>query len=224
MRPLVRLTVGVGAVVAWFGVFAPMARDVLLKKRSLRFNTVNVHTLAAAVEWADNTGEIGGISPTIRSRIADDNDKIRALLARENQMCQAIWATLPEEMRTEIEEQLPYNTPPPALTDSRFVDPYTPALIQAILSTYGYRREAVTIPTQPPDSLSMSRMLMVTTQMVEAQSLEPDQVARILDAALALDAAQRSRVEHEHLLAMSLPKPLLELAIRMQLQQAPPRR
>jgi hypothetical protein len=139
-------------------------------------------------------------------------------------MCQAIWAILPEARRTQANAELPLHAPAPALTDPRFVDPYTPALIQAILRTYGYQRSDITLPTEPQTSLSMSNQLMVATQLINEEQLQPDQVAQILDAALRLDSAQRDRVRMEHELALSLPRPLLDLAIRMQLQRAPSRR
>jgi hypothetical protein len=224
VRPVLRLALGGIMVMVWFGVIAPQARGVLLQKRSLRFNTVNAHSLGFAVEWADQTGEIGGISLAVRTRIEEDSQEIRELMSSESQMCQAIWAILPEARRTQANAELPLHAPAPALTDPRFVDPYTPALIQAILRTYGYQRSDITLPTDPQTSLSMSNQLMVATQLINEEQLQPDQVAQILDAALRLDSAQRDRVRMEHELALSLPRPLLDLAIRMQLQRAPSRR
>ena len=197
MRPLVRLGLGGAFICAWMFSISPKLHDQLLQRRSLRSNTISAPTLKAALHRGDQSGEMGFIGPEERARIDADVLAVEALLQTEGILIQAIWAKLPKADRGQALEVLQSQQVPPPQPDPRFVDPYTPILIMALLKHHGYRRITLVIPTDNPTSLSYRDQILVAKMLVEDDKLDGDLAGQILDAAMQLDAAQRERVERE---------------------------
>ncbi len=215
MRPFIRIGFGIGLVVLWMFWISPRLHDQLLQRRSVRSNTISAPTLRTALLRADTMGTIAFITPEERAKIDEDVAAIESLLQLEGAYIRSIWAQLPQPERMQALEDLHSGEVPRPQPNPRFVDPYTPVLILAILNEYGYRRSPVGTSDDLPTSLSYRDQLLVSTSLVNEKQLSDEITAQILDAAMHLDKAQRERVEREHMLAMSLPPRLLDMAVHM---------
>jgi hypothetical protein len=217
MRPLVRLGVGVGVLALWGTLLAPRISHDLLHSRAKRSTTISMPTLKMA--WADleRRGEALPIDEDEQAAIQREAAAISEISLLEEQLISAIWAQIPDPDKPDALAAARADTEPPPLFDPRYVDPFGPAVIQAVIETYGYRRMSAPLPDMRASMSIRSRpeRMNATRSLILQRALSEDAAARILDAALRLTATQRERVRRERELSARLPDRLRELAARM---------
>jgi len=217
MRVGIRLAVGTALVAAWGLWLSPSLSHTLLQLRALRSTTISMPTLQLAINEMDSKNINVFQSEEERSAIELETAAIQEMSLLEEQLISAIWAQIANPLKPEALSIARANPEPPPVFDPRYVDPYGPALIQAVITEYGYRRLSAPLPDLRSAKSSHSRpeRMQAARILIERQALDADDAARVLDAALRLSTAQRDRVIRERQLSNRLPKPLRSLAARM---------
>jgi hypothetical protein len=217
MRPTLRLVLGLMVIGLWAIWVQPRLSHQLLQARARRSTTISIPTLTMAWADLDQRGETLSISAEERARIERESAAISEISLLEEQLISAIWAQIPDPSKPAALSAARANTEPPPLFDPRYVDPFGPALIQAVIESYGYRRLSAPLPDVRASMSIRSRpeRMTATRWLVERGDLTPDAAARVLDAALRLTTTQRDRVARERKLSAQLPQGLRDLAARM---------
>jgi len=217
MRAGIRLAVG-GLILAAWGLWAgPRLSHALLQLRALRSTTISIPTLELA--WNELESKHAAVfdDEDQQAEVELETAAIQEMSLLEEQLVSSIWAQINNTLKPEVLAIARANPDPPPLYDPRYVDPYAPALIQAVINGYGYRRLSAPLPDVRSATSSHTRpeRLLSAQMLIERQALDQDAAARILDAALRLTVAQRARVTRERRLSNRLPAPLRNLAAQM---------
>ncbi len=212
-----RLLLGGLAILTWAIWLSPMLSHQLLQMRALRSTTISIPTLELAWNDLESRNITIFTSDEERQAIELETAAIEEMSLLEERLISAIWSEIPDPLKPEVLAKVRGKHEPPAVFDPRYVDPFAPALIKAVIEQYGYRRISAPLPDVRSASSVHSRpeRLQSARLLIEDKALGADSAARILDATLRLTMAQRRRVERERELSNQLPKQLRDLAAKM---------
>jgi len=217
MRILVRLAIGCGLIAVWLIWISPNLSRQLHQSRALRSTTISIPTLRMAWQELESAGGPPLIDKVSAVEIRQEMETIREISLYEEQLITAIWAQIPDPMKPEALDVARQRQGPLPIMDSRYVDPDVPALIDAVISAYGYQRLPTSLPDLHASTSKTSRQdrLRATRHLLAEAMVGTESAARILDAAFRLSVTQRKRVLRERQLASQLPPIIRVTAARM---------
>jgi hypothetical protein len=214
MSPVLRLGIGSGLLALWFGLIGPQLSHSLLQRRALRSSTITMPTLRLALKQLRRSGVLRDLAPADVLVLKRETTAIKEMSLHEEQLVAAVWILVPNKLKPGALAASQDYQGPPTQFNQRYVDPNTPALIQAVIQSYGYRRLQASLPDVRTSASTRSRQerLRATAILVKQKALTDEAAARILDATLRLSRAQHARVTRERALVAQLPAPIREIA------------
>jgi hypothetical protein len=224
MSPVMRLGIGAGLLTLWFGLISPRLSHMLLQRRSLRSGTITMPTLMLALKEMQHTGALRDVAAADMLFLTSETTAIREMSINEETLVAEIWAQVPQKLKHGALTAAQDYQGPPLPFNPRFVDPNTPALIQAVIQSYGHRRLRGPLPEVQTSASAGSRRerLQAATSLVREKALTEEAAACILDAALRLSQAQRARVNRERSIVAQLPTSIHKFADHIHQHRGPP--